>query len=290
MDIPDLEAADQPYVLIGPDGKVGVFGDAKTLRATFDQSFGHRCLPPDQSSDRTQDSMNVGGEGRERVATDRVSVTGETVSTPQIEDHSPGEAVANNGDSESTSSDLKLDSEIDGEGEKTVTPRDLPPDSIIFNNEAQGPVRLPPGDQCPDLASVAVEAPAQLEERSQVSTGDKDAPTEPLVRRGISFGHRWAVARPKTLPRDRKRSRHRSKDAAPNPTLVVTVEPSWGDQRIFQHYRARLRELYDGGAATAALVPRFREINQAIEARLRQRLPHLIGQLDALYAEARHGR
>jgi hypothetical protein len=39
------------------------------------------------------------------------------------------------------------------------------------------------------------------------------------------------------------------------------------------------------------LVPQFWETNHAIEVRLRQRLPHLIGQIDALYAEAaRHGQ
>jgi len=68
-------------------------------------------------------------------------------------------------------------------------------------------------------------------------------------------------------------------------TLVVTVEPSWGDQRVFQHYRARLRELYDSGAANPVMVARFRETNRTIETRLRQRMPHLIAQIDALYAE-----
>jgi hypothetical protein len=122
-------------------------------------------------------------------------------------------------------------------------------------------------------------------------TGNKDAAPEPPMRRGISFGHRWAVARPKALARDRKLSRRRSKDVASNPTLVVTVEPSWGDQRVFQHYRSRLRELYEAGAGTAVILERFRETNRAIEARLRQRLPHLIAQIDALYAEAaRHDR
>ena len=116
-------------------------------------------------------------------------------------------------------------------------------------------------------------------------TGAEDAPTEPPMRRGISFGHRWAVARPKALARDGKRSRRRSKDVASNPTLVVTVEPSWGDQRVFQHYRARLRELYDSGAANPVMVARFRETNRTIETRLRQRMPHLIAQIDALSAE-----
>ena len=105
------------------------------------------------------------------------------------------------------------------------------------------------------------------------------------MRRGISFGHRWAVARPKALARDRKPSRRRSKNATWNPTLVVTIEPSWGDQRVFQHYRAGLRELYDSGAANPVMVARFRETNRTIETRLRQRMPHLIAQIDALYAE-----
>jgi hypothetical protein len=65
----------------------------------------------------------------------------------------------------------------------------------------------------------------------------------------------------------------------------VTIEPSWGDQRVFQHYRAGLRELYDSGAVTPVMLARFRETNRAIEARLRQRMPHLIAQVDALYAE-----
>ena len=137
------------------------------------------------------------------------------------------------------------------------------------------------------------EAPVRLEPQDGpqglLPTGTKDGAPEPPMRRGISFGHRWAVSRPKALARDRKPSRRRSKDVAS--LSVVTVEPSWGDQRVFQHYRARLRELYDSGTATTEMVARFRETNRAIETRLRQRMPHLIAQIDALYAETkRHDR
>ena len=69
-------------------------------------------------------------------------------------------------------------------------------------------------------------------------------------------------------------------------TLQLEIDPGWGDQKIFQHYRARLHQLHDGGAGKASVLARFRETNGAIEARLRRMLPEQMQQIDAVYAYA----
>jgi hypothetical protein len=69
--------------------------------------------------------------------------------------------------------------------------------------------------------------------------------------------------------------------------LAISIDPSWGDQRVFRHYRAYLAALRRNGSSQPPDIAGLRAANSAIEDRLRQRLPGMMQQLDALYgAEA----
>jgi hypothetical protein len=291
-EVTDAVAADPRSLLTSLDGSA--FSDSEVVRTAFDE-VGHRELPPGHSTDQ-RDVANADARAATELSPQPADQRSDVANRqdaaqplPQPANLKQASAIeCERGEQPLVQSpDRQGDALIvKGEGGERVPSRDPPLDP------ASGEVSPSPPDPCRDLTSVDdVSAPLQAQERPRDATmTGEEAQPEPPTCRGISFGHRWAVRRPKTLPRDRKRSR-RPKEVMPNPTLVVTVEPSWGDQRVFQHYRARLRELFDGGAATTALVPRFRETNHAIEARLRQRLPNLISQIDALCAEAaRHGR
>ena len=65
--------------------------------------------------------------------------------------------------------------------------------------------------------------------------------------------------------------------------LALGINPSWGEQRVFRHYRARLAALQGNGADKGSDIARFRTANRALETRLRQKLPGLMQQIDALY-------
>jgi hypothetical protein len=52
---------------------------------------------------------------------------------------------------------------------------------------------------------------------------------------------------------------------------------------VFRHYRAYLAALRRNGSSQQPDIAGFRAANSAIEDRLRQRLPGLMQQLDALY-------
>jgi hypothetical protein len=71
----------------------------------------------------------------------------------------------------------------------------------------------------------------------------------------------------------------------PQRELVLQIDPSWPQERVFQHYWARLKTLRKGSAKASAFVD-FREANRTIEVQLRANLPHLIGELEAIYAWA----
>jgi hypothetical protein len=75
---------------------------------------------------------------------------------------------------------------------------------------------------------------------------------------------------------------HVGRDA--DPGAPIAIDPGWGDQKLFHHYRAELRALYADGKGKASALVEFREANRDLEARLRRRLPHLMKQVDAIYA------
>jgi hypothetical protein len=66
---------------------------------------------------------------------------------------------------------------------------------------------------------------------------------------------------------------------------LVTIDPGWGDRRVFRYYRACLATFQSNGAGEGSDVARFRAANRAIETRLRQKLPGLMQQIDAFYPE-----
>ena len=72
---------------------------------------------------------------------------------------------------------------------------------------------------------------------------------------------------------------------APVPGLALGIDPSWGDQRVFRHYRARLAAFQGNGAGEPSDIAGFRVANSALEARLRRKLPGLMQQIDARYGD-----
>jgi hypothetical protein len=80
----------------------------------------------------------------------------------------------------------------------------------------------------------------------------------------------------------RRRRRHAP---AIDSDLLVTIDPGWGDQRVFRYYRACLATVQNNGAGEGSDIARFRAANRAIETRLRQKLPGLMQQIDAFYPE-----
>jgi hypothetical protein len=66
----------------------------------------------------------------------------------------------------------------------------------------------------------------------------------------------------------------------------VTIDPTWGDQRVFRYYRACLATVQNNGAGEGCDIARFRAANTAIETRLRQKLPGLMQRIDAFYPDS----
>jgi hypothetical protein len=298
---PDAAAPNLPVVSADFDGTVGAPRDVEAMGAACDQVVDDSCPPPDQPPERQSDAEIANSKDATALPSQpsalnqdwAVSGEGEERPLPAWADLKQGlDAEDEGGAKPLPKSPTRQHVSLIANAERRAQPappRDPSGDSVVANGEREGSVSLLRGDQSRELTSVEGDASPSVrpDDRLQdlTTAEDKDVQPDLPARRGISFGHRWAVGRPKTLPRNRKPARRRSKDATSNPTLIVTIDPSWGDQRVFQYYRARLGELFDGGPAMAALVPRFRETNSAIEARLRQRLPHLIGQIDALFGE-----
>ena len=66
-------------------------------------------------------------------------------------------------------------------------------------------------------------------------------------------------------------------------SLVIEINPTWGIQRIFQHYRAALTAITERGKQDAARVSQFRQANGSLEQRLRAKLPSRMREIDATY-------
>jgi hypothetical protein len=73
--------------------------------------------------------------------------------------------------------------------------------------------------------------------------------------------------------------------AEPDRAPVVEINPTWGVQKIFQHYRAALTVLANDPAQKPTIA-RFRQANIAVEERLRSKLASRMGQIDAIYQRA----
>ena len=66
-------------------------------------------------------------------------------------------------------------------------------------------------------------------------------------------------------------------------SLVMAINPTWGIQKIFQHYRAALNALYDGPNRDQLTIAKFRQANIGVEQRLQSKLPSRMGPIDAIY-------
>jgi hypothetical protein len=92
-------------------------------------------------------------------------------------------------------------------------------------------------------------------------------------------------ARPPDAPKPRPaRARRSTAKPAPatDPTLVVVIDPTWGDRKVFRHYRASLSAFRTNGSAKPPDIARFRAVNSVIETRLQIKLPQLMREIDAL--------
>ncbi len=66
-------------------------------------------------------------------------------------------------------------------------------------------------------------------------------------------------------------------------SLVMAINPTWGIQKIFQHYRAALNALYDRPNRDQLTIAKFRQANIGVEQRLQSKLPSRMGPIDAIY-------
>jgi hypothetical protein len=68
----------------------------------------------------------------------------------------------------------------------------------------------------------------------------------------------------------------------PDQALVLEINPTWGDQKVFQTYRAALTKLANDGARHRPKIRDFRQANHAIETRLRTKLGDRMTQIDKI--------
>lgn len=73
--------------------------------------------------------------------------------------------------------------------------------------------------------------------------------------------------------------------SAPDPSLLLNIDPTWGVQKVFHHYRAALTTLCDK-PRSADEIARFREANINLENRLRAKLPIRVKSLEAIYRKS----
>jgi hypothetical protein len=221
LDIPEAEVASPQYAPVDADGAVGKFGDDEALGAVFGEVRGNRCVPP---PDQQQDSVTAEGEQGEQALLREPAATGEGNAVEPSEPK-PSSEIEGKGREQPLTQSQMIAEGRDG----AAAPRNSSQDPATADSEAHASAPLLPGDQRWELVSVESRAapPQPTDSRPFTSAGDKEAQPQPPAQRGISFGHRWAVGRPKMLPRDRKPSRRHSKKVTSNPTLVLTIEPSW---------------------------------------------------------------
>ena len=88
---------------------------------------------------------------------------------------------------------------------------------------------------------------------------------------------------------DRPPVNGQDRPAQPDQALVLEINPIWGDQKLFQTYRAALTKLCNDAARDRPTIRDFRQANQAIETRLRTKLGDRMTQIDKIYTFAATG-
>ena len=71
-------------------------------------------------------------------------------------------------------------------------------------------------------------------------------------------------------------------DSVADPGLALMIDPGWGDQRVFRLYRAALVAVHNQYSGQVPEIARFRDANAAVEARLREKLPERMIEIDAI--------
>jgi hypothetical protein len=71
----------------------------------------------------------------------------------------------------------------------------------------------------------------------------------------------------------------------PDGVRALEIDPGWGSQKTFQHYRAALSAIAKNptGTGSRCAVAAFRQLNADIEARLRAQIPARMKQIDDIY-------
>jgi hypothetical protein len=117
----------------------------------------------------------------------------------------------------------------------------------------------------PEALASAVERArsAESERKQRLASERRDQPVDAAPERTASIPHGKEIA-----------------SQVPDPTLAVSIKPTWSDQRVFRYYRASLAGLQTSDPAEIAL---FRTANAAVEAWLRRKLPHWMEEIDFLY-------
>ena len=73
---------------------------------------------------------------------------------------------------------------------------------------------------------------------------------------------------------------------ASDPCLRLNIDPTWGIQRVFNHYRATLNTLCDQPTRSIDEITRFREANITLEQQFRAKLTNRVEMLEAIYRKA----
>lgn len=115
------------------------------------------------------------------------------------------------------------------------------------------------------------------------------------AERGVSRLRPAPISRPMNASRATNARRPRQHSATCkrdtcNRVQVLPLDPSYGHEELFQHYRSGLLRLKRQRADAATFVD-FREANRSLEVRLREHLPDRVAEIDGLYRwAARHAR
>jgi hypothetical protein len=122
---------------------------------------------------------------------------------------------------------------------------------------------------------------AAAERLQSAQTGDTGAQTPQgaggeLKSNGLSLP---SGATPTSAPAGRRAGKHPSVADA---ELLLEIDPTWGDEKVFRYYRAALITLQNKHSAQAPEIARFRNANTAVETRLRMKLPHRMPEIDAI--------
>ena len=94
-----------------------------------------------------------------------------------------------------------------------------------------------------------------------------------------------AQAQSNDLRRRSRSSGVQRKGSAQRTDLSLHIDPTWSDEILFHHYRKRLLALKRRRSRAESFVD-FRRANCRVEARLREQLPHLMTEVDAIYVWA----